>query len=66
MAHPTKNFTITIRYPETMTIRHKPFVLHNKMCIPLEAPGYLRLTYDSWMLPMRGMAWEFDKRSMND
>jgi len=61
MAHPTKNLDITIKYPEEMKMQYKQLVLNPEMCQITEQDGYLKIKYDSWMLPLSGLAWRFYK-----
>lgn len=57
MAHPTKNFSITIKYPKEYKLQIKPLVINEELCLRTDQPGYYNLKYDSWMLPMSGVAW---------
>jgi hypothetical protein len=57
MAHPTKNFNITITYPPACTIQVKPLVLSPELLLITKRDGYYSAKYDSWMLPESGMAF---------
>jgi hypothetical protein len=57
MAHPTKNFSITITFPPDHSIQVKPLVLNPELLLVTERPGYYSAKYDSWMLPESGMAF---------
>lgn len=64
MAHPTRNFNMTINYPKDFSIQSKILVLNPAICQITEQPGYLKVKYDSWMLPMSGIAWRFLKKTV--
>jgi len=57
MAHPTKNFDITITYPESCTIHLQPVVLNREVVLTTQERGYARIKYDSWMLPGSSLVW---------
>lgn len=59
MAHPTQNFSFTLHFPSEFTVQHKPLVINPIMCLTTSREGYLNIKYDSWMLPMSGLAWRF-------
>lgn len=59
MAHPTKNLDITIKYPESFRIQRQPLVLAPLEVLITDQPGYLKMKYDSWMLPQSGLAWRY-------
>jgi hypothetical protein len=59
MAHPTRNLSFTIKYPEAFCIQYKQLVIDPSIGEITERPGYLKVKYDSWMLPMSGLAWKF-------
>ncbi|MCP4014512.1 MULTISPECIES: hypothetical protein [Delftia] len=57
MAHPTKNFDITITYPVACEIQFKTLVLEDVLSQVSEIPGYLKFGYGVWALPASGIAW---------
>ena len=57
MAHPTKNFDITITYPPTMKLQFKTLVLEDVVSHITENEGYLKFSYGTWALPQSGLAW---------
>jgi hypothetical protein len=61
MAHPTKNFSMTLNCPREYEIQYKPLVINPEICQITEKEGYLNIKYDSWMLPKSGLAWQFRK-----
>jgi hypothetical protein len=62
MTHPTKNFEITITFPAEYEIQLKPLVLNEDLCQKTNIQGYAKIKYDSWMLPMSGVAWRISKK----
>ena len=63
MTHPTKNFEITITFPTDYSIQLKPLVLNEDLCQNTNKVGYAKVKYDSWMLPMSGLAWRICKKT---
>ena len=61
MAHPTKNFEITIVYPKSLAIQFKTLVLEDVVSQITKQPGYLKFGYGSWALPQSGLAWLINK-----
>lgn len=61
MAHPTKNFDITITYPHDHKIQFKTLVLEDVVSQITEQSGYLKFGYGSWALPQSGIAWLISK-----
>lgn len=61
MAHPTKNFEVTITYPCAYQIQFKTLVLEDVVSQITEHPGYLKFGYGSWALPQSGIAWLISK-----
>ncbi|UIF89057.1 hypothetical protein KAF44_28265 (plasmid) [Cupriavidus necator] len=57
MVNPTKNFDITITYPEHYQLQFKTLVLEDVVSQITEGPGYLKFGYSSWALPQSGLAW---------
>ena len=57
MAHPTKNFDVTITYPEELNIQFKTLVLEDVVSQITEHDGYLKFSYGTWALPQSGLAW---------
>lgn len=57
MAHPTKNFDITITYPPELKIQFKTLVLEDVVSQITESEGYLKFSYGTWALPQSGLAW---------
>lgn len=57
MAHPTKNFDITITYPVACEIQFKTLVLEDVVSQISKVPGYLKFGYGVWTLPASGIAW---------
>jgi septum formation topological specificity factor MinE len=57
MAHPTKNFDITITYPDNLEIQFKTLVLEDVVSQVTEDKGYLKFSYGTWALPQSGLAW---------
>ena len=57
MAHPTKNFEVTITYPCEYQIQFKTLVLEDVVSQITTHPGYLKFGYGSWALPQSGIAW---------
>jgi hypothetical protein len=57
MAHPTKNFDVTITYPEELSIQFKTLVLEDVVSQITEHDGYLKFSYGTWALPQSGLAW---------
>lgn len=56
MAHPTKNFDLTIQYPAGASIQFKSLFLAEYVSKTAEA-GFVRLKFDTWLLPQSGIAW---------
>ena len=61
MAHPTKNFEVTITYPANHNIQFKTLVLEDVVSQITEHTGYLKFGYGSWALPQSGLAWLISK-----
>ena len=59
MAHPTKNLDITLVFPHEYLIQVKPLVITPEQVLLTQQPGYVKMKYDSWMLPQSGLAWRF-------
>lgn len=59
MAHPTKSFYITIRYPENCTIRFQPLLLHPEKMVTNNDNGLFTMEYNEWLLPMSGVVYSF-------
>lgn len=57
MAHPTKNFDITIIYPSDLKIQFKTLVLEDVISHITEDEGYLKFGYGTWALPQSGLTW---------
>jgi hypothetical protein len=57
MAHPTKNFDITIKFPEELGIQFKTLVIEDVVGQVTNEDGYLKFKYDYWLLPQSGLAW---------
>lgn len=57
MAHPTKNFDVTITYPKELFIQFKTLVLEDVVSQITEHDGYLKFSYGTWALPQSGLAW---------
>lgn len=57
MAHPTKNFHVTITYPKDLNIQFKTLVLEDVVSQITEHDGYLNFSYGTWALPQSGLAW---------
>jgi hypothetical protein len=57
MAHPTRNFDISIMFPVECTIQIKPMVINPDLVLATQRAGYYKAKYDSWMLPRSGLAW---------
>ena len=57
MAHPTRNFDITIKYPEELSIQFKTLVIEDVVGKITDEDGYLKFKYDYWLLPQSGLAW---------
>ena len=57
MAHPTKNFDITITYPKELCIQFKTLVLEDVASQITKHDGYLKFSYGTWALPQSGLAW---------
>lgn len=64
MAHPTRNFSINIRYPESCILQAEPMVLDLALLdVDKEDKGFARIKYDSWMLPTSGLVWRVAKQT---
>jgi hypothetical protein len=63
MAHPTKNFHMSVSFPKEFSIQLKPLVLHPEFVETVIADGYAMVKYDTWMLPQSGVAFRFIKKS---
>ncbi|MBN9086378.1 MAG: hypothetical protein J0J01_05680 [Reyranella sp.] len=63
MAHPTKNFDITVAYPKDYDLQHKTMVVNDEQLHLTTRPGYLRAKCESWMLPGAGVAWILRRRA---
>ncbi len=61
MAHPTKNFEVTITYPSAYQIQFKTLVLEDVVSQITMYSGYLKFGYGSWALPQSGIAWLISK-----
>jgi hypothetical protein len=59
MSHSTKNLEIVITCPKEYDIQFLPLVLHEELVLITQKSRYLRMKYDSWMLPQSGIAWRF-------
>ncbi|WP_086930657.1 hypothetical protein [Agarilytica rhodophyticola] len=57
MAHPTKNFDITITYPKELKIQFKTLVLEDVVSQVTESEGYVKFSYGTWALPQSGLTW---------
>ena len=57
MAHPTKNFDITVNYPKECRLQLKSLVINEDHMVITTRPGYLRAKYESWVLPEAGIAF---------
>jgi|SRR5215471_6708273 len=57
MLIPTKNFTITMTFPDDYEVKVKPMVLSPELILTTLADGYYKAKYDFWMLPGSGMTW---------
>ena len=57
MAYPTKNFDITIIYPKEYDIQINPLVINPELIVVTRNDGYIKIKYESWMLPLSGLAW---------
>jgi len=66
MTHPTKNFNITLRYPEGYKVQWKAMVLSPELSQSTEADGYFSAKYDFWMLPESGMTWLITRKKSGD
>jgi hypothetical protein len=62
MAHPTKNFDITVIYPPEYDIQVKPLVINQELVLTTAKDGYFKMKYDSWMLPASGLSWRIISR----
>jgi len=62
MSHPSKNFTIILKYPDGYQVQWKPMVLSPDLIQSTDVDGYFKATYDFWMLPGSGMAWLITKK----
>jgi len=59
MAHPTKNFYITIHYPEGCSIRFQPLLSHPDKMITNDDKGLYTMQYKEWLLPYSGVVYSF-------
>ena len=59
MAHPTKNFYLTIRYPEQWKIRFESLLLHPDKVIIDREKGFFSMQYNEWLLPNSGVVYSF-------
>ena len=66
MAHPTRSFEFTLAHPMNHEVQVKPFVLHHAMCHISRHDRLVRVKYDSWMLPMSGVAWMIRPAAQTD
>ncbi|MBS7348806.1 MAG: hypothetical protein KIG95_01315, partial [Comamonas sp.] len=62
MAHPTKNFNITITYPVACEIQFKTLVLEDVVSQISKVQRYLKFGYGIWTLPASGIAWVVSHR----
>ena len=58
MAHPTKDFDITINYPKNYTIQHQSLFVDQNNQESTDKPGYFKVKYSGWLLPDSGIAWD--------
>jgi hypothetical protein len=58
MAHPTKNFTLIIKYPEGLKLDVQEFVSYPIQFQTTKMSGYYSARYSLWLLPnQNGVAW---------
>jgi hypothetical protein len=62
MAHPTRNFHMSLSFPSEFSIQLKPLVLHPELAQTTISDGYALVKYDTWMLPQSGVAWRFVRK----
>lgn len=65
MAHPTKGFSLTVIFPETLRIRLDTYGLQQNYIYKRENKGTLTLGYNSWILPDNGVAYGFETKKKN-
>lgn len=58
MAHPTKSSDIIIKYPDNLKMQFKALFIDDVDMIVTDQPGYLKIKYNSWLLPQSGIAWK--------
>lgn len=66
MAHPTRNFDITIVYPTELDIQFKTLVIEDVVGQVSDEDGYLKFKYDYWLLPQSGLAWLVGEKSLTN
>jgi hypothetical protein len=66
MAHPTRNFDVTLTFPDEYEIQIKPLVLNPEVILTTQHPGYRKVKYDSWMLPTSGLAWRIISKNKTE
>ena len=59
MAHPTRGFYLTIRYPETLKLYFQTMLLHPESVLRNEQNGFFSMQYDEWLLPNSGVVYSF-------
>lgn len=64
MAHITKDFTFTARYPDEFNLQFKPYVFCQELSRTSRVRGYLNYEYRSWMLPHHGVVWKLNPKSI--
>jgi hypothetical protein len=64
MTHPTREFDVTLNYPNNLAIQIQPFVLRPELLEISVHSGYARIRYPSWMLPESGIAWRLYPRPL--
>src|SRR5208282_3932437 len=62
MAHPTKNFHLSLSFPKEFSLQLKPLVLNPELAQISISDGFAMVKYDTWMLPQSGVAWRFVKK----
>jgi len=61
MAHPTKNFYISIFYPKGWRLRFQPLLLHPEKVNKTSRDGFLSMEYNEWLLPFSGVFYSFTR-----
>jgi hypothetical protein len=62
MAHPSREFTLTIRYPDDLCLTKEIYCMSsNSFNVIADDVGYFKMKTDNWVLPEEGVAFQLLK-----